>query len=108
MLHVHNFQSAKEIVNTARLGSEPNCLQGLFKKQPVEHLAGGQSLFFEGDAAKHLFEVVEGSLRIFKIISDGRRIITGFLHAGDVVGVSLKSHYLYSVEAVTDAKVRRF
>jgi CRP/FNR family transcriptional regulator len=34
-------------------------LQALFREQPVEHLADGQSLFFEGDVAKHLFEVVE-------------------------------------------------
>ncbi|MGO8359504.1 Crp/Fnr family transcriptional regulator, partial [Rhizobium ruizarguesonis] len=38
----------------------------------------------------------------------GRRVITGFLHAGDIVGVSLKNHYLYRAEAVTDTKVRRF
>jgi CRP/FNR family transcriptional regulator len=109
MLQVNDFQYAKDVTaNAALLGSEPNCLQALFRKQPVEHLTAGQSLFFEGDAAKHLFEVVEGSLRIFKIISDGRRVITGFLHAGDIVGVSLKNHYLYSAEAINDTKIRRF
>jgi CRP/FNR family transcriptional regulator len=108
MLQTDNFQHAKEITNPALLGSETNCLQALFRKQPTEHLTAGQSLFFEGDAAKHLFEVVEGSLRIFRIISDGRRVITGFLHAGDIVGVSLKNHYLYSAEAICDTKVRRF
>ncbi|MGO7092908.1 Crp/Fnr family transcriptional regulator [Rhizobium leguminosarum] len=108
MLQATNFHPVLEIASAALLGSKPNCLQALFRKQPVEHLATGQSLFFEGDAAKHLFEVVEGNLRIFRIISDGRRVITGFLHAGDIVGVSLKNHYLYSAEAVTDTKVRRF
>lgn len=107
MLHTANFHHAKEVANVAFLGSEPTCLLGLFKKLPVERLAAGQSLFFEGDAAKHLFEVVEGSLRIFKIISDGRRVITGFLHAGDIIGVSLKDRYLYSAETVTDTRIRR-
>ncbi|NKK71030.1 helix-turn-helix domain-containing protein [Rhizobium leguminosarum bv. viciae] len=106
MLQTVNFPQAKH-TGAAFLGSEPSCLQALFKKPPVERVAAGQSLFFEGDAARHLFEVVEGSLRIFKIISDGRRVITGFLHDGDIVGVSLKSHYLYSAEAITDTKVRR-
>ncbi|TCR76705.1 cyclic nucleotide-binding domain-containing protein [Rhizobium sp. BK376] len=108
MLQAENVYYPKELTNGGLLGSEPHCLQGLFRKQPVEHLAAGQSLFFEGDAAKHVFEVVEGDLRIFKIISDGRRVITGFLHTGDIVGVSLKNHYLYSAEAITETKVRRF
>lgn len=108
MLQGATFHHDKQINNAVLLGSESNCIQELFRRQPVERLVAGQSLFFEGDAAKHLFDVVEGVLRIFKIISDGRRVITGFLHAGDIVGVSLKDHYLYSAEAITDTKVRRF
>ncbi|WP_064713629.1 helix-turn-helix domain-containing protein [Rhizobium bangladeshense] len=107
MLQVANFHHAEGVTSATFPGSAPTGLQALFQKLPVERIAAGQSLFFEGDAAGHLFEVVEGSLRIFKIISDGRRVITGFLHDGDIIGVSLKSHYLYSAEAVTDIKVRR-
>lgn len=95
-----------EIARTPQIG-EHNCLHTLFARQPAEHLVPGQSLFFEGDDAKHVFEVLEGTLRIFRIISDGRRIITGFLHAGDIVGVSLRGNYLYSAEAITPTKVRR-
>ncbi|WP_226951388.1 helix-turn-helix domain-containing protein [Rhizobium terrae] len=86
---------------------EAECLHALFTKQPVEHFMPGQPLFFEGDEAKHVFEVMEGTLRIFRIISDGRRVITGFLYAGDIVGVSLKERYLYSAEAIAPAKIRR-
>lgn len=107
MLQTNNVHHLKEIRNAAFLGTEPDSLQALFRKQSVEYLSAGQSLFFEGDMAKHLFEVTEGSLRIFKIISDGRRVITGFQHAGDIVGVSLKSHYLYSAEAIVDTRIRR-
>ena len=84
-----------------------NCLHALFSKQPAEHLVAGQSLFFEGDDANHVFEVLDGTLRIFRIISDGRRVITGFLDAGDVIGVSLRARYLYSAEAITPSTVRR-
>ncbi len=86
---------------------EARDLRSLFTRQPVEHLAPGQSLFFEGDDAKHVFDVLEGTLRVFRIISDGRRIITGFLNAGDMVGLSLKGTYLYSAEAITTTMVRR-
>ncbi len=80
----------------------------LFSRQPLEKFDAGSALFWEGDSCKHVFEVVEGLLRIFKIIGDGRRVITGFLYPGDLVGVSLRDRYLYSAEAVTQTKVRRF
>ena len=82
-------------------------LHELFSSQPKEHLETSQAVFFEGDDAKHVFEVAEGTLRLFRILSDGRRVITGFLYAGDIVGVSLKSKYLYGAEAIGPASVRR-
>lgn len=82
-------------------------LDELFASVPRETLDVGEGLFWQGDDAQHIFEVTEGVLRIFKIIGDGRRVITGFLYAGDMVGLSLKDVYLYSAEAVTPVKVRR-
>ena len=83
-------------------------LQNLFDKQPVETFDAGEAIFWEGDAAPHVFEVREGVLRVCRLLSDGRRVITGFLYPGDLVGVSLKDRYLYTAEAVTETKVRRF
>ncbi|MBP2549846.1 CRP/FNR family transcriptional regulator [Neorhizobium galegae] len=82
-------------------------LDELFAAVPRETLDIGAGLFWEGDRAQHIFEVSEGVLRIFKIIGDGRRVITGFLYAGDMVGLTLRDVYLYSAEAVTPVKVRR-
>lgn len=83
------------------------CLHGLFARQAQEQLTGGQSLFIEGEPADHVFEVAEGTLRVFRIISDGRRVITGFVAAGDIVGVSMHGSYIYSAEAIGLARVRR-
>lgn len=82
-------------------------LDELFSSTPRESLDVGEGLFWQGDRAQHIFEITEGVLRIFTIIGDGRRVITGFLYAGDMVGLSLKNVYLYSAEAVTPVKVRR-
>jgi CRP/FNR family transcriptional regulator, anaerobic regulatory protein len=99
---------------TSRLGgkafippAQPT-LQSLFGRQPIEKFEAGTTILWEGDAAAHIFEVTEGVLRIFRILSDGRRVITGFLYPGDILGVSLKDRYLYSAEAVTPTRVRRF
>ncbi len=86
---------------------ESQCLRDLFCKQASEQLCAGKPLFLEGDDAGHVFEVVEGVLRIFKIISDGRRVITGFLYAGDIIGLAVGERYLYSAEAIGPTTVRR-
>jgi CRP/FNR family transcriptional regulator len=88
--------------------SQAVSLRSLFGGQPLETFETGMAIFWEGDDARHVFEVVEGVLRVFRILSDGRRVITGFLYPGDLLGVSLKDHYLYTAEAVTRTKLRRY
>jgi CRP/FNR family transcriptional regulator len=83
-------------------------LEDLFSKQTAERFEAGSAVFWEGDTASHVFTVVEGVFRVFKIMTDGRRVITGFIYPGDLLGVSLKENYLYTAEAVTTAKLRRF
>ena len=46
-------------------------LQSLFSRQPVEKFAIGSAIFWEDDAAKDVFEVIEGVLRVFKILTTG-------------------------------------
>lgn len=83
-------------------------LQSLFGRQPIEKFEAGAAILWEGDIASHIFEVMEGVLRVFRILGDGRRVITGFLYPGDILGVSLKDRYLYSAEAVIRTQIRRF
>jgi CRP/FNR family transcriptional regulator, anaerobic regulatory protein len=47
-------------------------------------------------------------VRVYKILPDGRRAIMGFIFPGDVLGVSLQDRYLFTAEAVTPVKARRF
>ena len=42
-----------------------------------------QPLFREGETADNVFEVTSGTIRVFKLLPDGRRQIIGFLEAGD-------------------------
>lgn len=82
-------------------------LMSLFSRQTLEVHEGGSAIFWEGDPASHVFKVVEGVLRIFRILADGRRIITGFIYPGDILGISLNEHNLYTAEAVNEVKLRR-
>lgn len=100
--------SRKPAVPFAPPPEQAPTLKGLFKGQPTETLSTGEALFWEGDPAGQIFDVLEGVLRVYRILPDGRRAIMGFIHPGDVLGVSFQDHYLFTAEAVTDVKVRRF
>lgn len=86
----------------------PPDLSSVFSLQPAVEFVPGQAIFWEGDEAQHVFQVDEGMLRALRLLSDGRRVIVGFLRPGDLLGVSLKERYLYTVEAITHVKLRRF
>ncbi|MBW9062326.1 helix-turn-helix domain-containing protein [Rhizobium herbae] len=74
----------------------------------MDRFEAGSTLFWEGDPAANVFEVVAGVFRIVRVLNDGRRVITGFIYAGELLGASLRDRYLYSAEAVTQVTVRRF
>ena len=82
-------------------------LATLFDQRPHETFLAGETVFFEGDPARHIFEITEGVLRLCKMLVDGRRVICGFMFEGDIVAVPQHRRFLYSAEAVNDAKVRR-
>lgn len=88
-------------------GAEESTISSLFCRQSIERFAPGSAVFWEGDAAKNIFEVAGGTLRAYRILNDGRRVILGFARPGDLLGVSLRGHYLYTVEAITPVEVRR-
>ena len=52
-------------------------------------VAPNQTIIQEGEPAEALFNVTEGTIKIYKLLPDGRRLITGFLFAGDFLGLAL-------------------
>jgi CRP/FNR family transcriptional regulator, anaerobic regulatory protein len=51
--------------------------------------------------------MVEGCLRLYRIMHDGRRAILGFSYAGELLGVSFRNIYPFSAEAVTPVWLKR-
>ena len=71
-------------------------------------LDGGAVLVREGDPADHVFNITSGCVRVYKLLPDGRRQITGFLFAGDFLGLATGAAYVFSAEAIEAATVCRF
>lgn len=68
----------------------------------------GTRIFDEGDPADQVFNVTSGVIKVYKLLPDGRRQVTGFLIAGDFLGLANEEDYAYSAEAVTAARLCRF
>ena len=90
---------------------------GAFEVDELKHLEPlvghrdlepGQALFDEDDDSSHAYNLVEGTVRLYKLLPDGRRQITGFAIAGDFLGLSSRGHYAYSAEAISPVVLCRF
>lgn len=68
----------------------------------------GATIFSEGDAADSMFEVVSGTLRLLKLLPDGRRQVIGFLCAGHLIGLAPEGTWVYTAEAITDVTLCRY
>ncbi len=71
-------------------------------------LGPGDPLFDEGEPAQHVFNVTAGAVKVYKLLADGRRQMTGFLFPGDFLGLANEENYAYSAEAVTHTVLCRF
>lgn len=95
---------------TARLGLTEllhRPAPGIAALGPLVCKAPGEMLFAEGEEADSVYEVIRGLLRLHKLLPDGRRQITGFLLAGDLLGLAPSGVYAYTAEAVTPIALRR-
>lgn len=66
----------------------------------------GSTIYFEGEDARHWYEVLRGTIRTCRFRADGYRQLTNFFYRGDVFGVD-EGRYAETAEAVTDVRVRR-
>lgn len=83
-------------------------LEGLQSIVAQFRVAPGQLLFEEGDESGNVYNIVSGTVKLYKFLPDGRRQITGFLYAGDFLGFATGGVLSYSAEAVSDVVVCRF
>ena len=65
-------------------------------------------IFMETAPAASLYNVTDGVVKIYKMMPDGRRQVTGFLFPGDFLGLIQNETYAYSAEAVTETRLCQF
>jgi len=62
----------------------------------------------EGEAAQFFFNITGGTARLFKLLADGRRQVTGFARRGHFLGLAVDDAYTFSAEAIEPVRLCRF
>jgi CRP/FNR family transcriptional regulator len=68
----------------------------------------GRTFIDEGQSADSFFNVTAGSAKLFKLLPDGRRQITGFVGIGHFLGLAVSDTYAFSAEAMESVRYCRF
>jgi CRP/FNR family transcriptional regulator, nitrogen fixation regulation protein len=62
-------------------------------------------IYGESEPAEYLYKVVSGTVRTYKVLTDGRRQVGGFYVAGDIFGLETGAEHTFSAEAITECEV---
>ena len=66
----------------------------------------GAEIFGEGEPAEYVYQVIDGAVRSYKLLSDGRRQIGAFHLADDIFGLETGGAHRFTAEAIVDTTVR--
>src|ERR1700751_1568840 len=66
----------------------------------------GTEIFGEAEAAEYIYQVIDGAVRSYKLLSDGRRQIGAFHLIGDIFGIENGGVHRFTAEAIVDTTVR--
>lgn len=69
---------------------------------------GGQTIFSEGDAAKYVFGLSHGVVRLYQLLPDGRRQVVAFASPGDFLAMPLANRFSVSADAIGKVGVCKF
>lgn len=81
-------------------------MEGTVHAQHMVKLSHNEPLFYDGDEADFIYEVVEGLIISYNILPDGRRQILGFSYPGDIVGLSHDGIYHHCCSASGATQLR--
>jgi CRP/FNR family transcriptional regulator, nitrogen fixation regulation protein len=65
-----------------------------------------EDIYGEDEPSEYVYQVVQGAVRSYKLLSDGRRQIGAFHLPGDVFGLDPGATHRLTAEAITDTTVR--
>jgi CRP/FNR family transcriptional regulator len=65
-------------------------------------------VFAQEEITTSFYNLLEGVMRLYKLLPDGRRQIVGFALPGDFLGMTSSSRHSFSADSIGDVLVCRF
>lgn len=84
----------------------PEMPADLARHTSVSRYGQHTTIYFEGDQADAICQVIDGAIMLYKLLPDGRRQVVELLSQGDVFGFSQGAYRDCSAETLTDTRVR--
>ena len=94
--------------NSTRVKSVPHGLIALTGKKAFWNTykySHGTQVFRNGEVPDYIYQIREGAVRSYKLLSDGRRQIGAFYLPGDIFGVETEDLHRFTAEAIIDTTV---
>ena len=64
------------------------------------HFVPGETLFAQEEITTSFYNLLDGVMRLYKLLPDGRRQIIGFALPGDFLGLAVSARHNYSADAI--------
>lgn len=92
-------------LSTALTLAERDTLEPLSRRVSLDPK---ETLFGQDEPACSVFNITSGALRLYRILPDGRRQVTGFAFPGDFLGLSMLDRFAVSADALGPVTACRF
>ena len=99
-------RSSDQLNPAVRVPAADHDLDGVIELMSAPmSFARNAEIYGEGEAADYLYKVVSGTVRTYKVLTDGRRQVGGFYLPGEIFGLETGDEHGFSAEAITQCEV---
>ena len=99
-------RSSDQLNPAVRVPAADHDLDGVIELMSAPmSFARNAEIYGEGEPADYLYKVVSGTVRTYKVLTDGRRQVGGFYLPGEIFGLETGDEHGFSAEAITQCEV---
>ncbi len=88
------------------LGRHAYVAPSMEDRQPTTFFPAGAEIYAQGEKCGNLYQVEFGAVRIYRLLSDGRRQISAFHLAGEIFGFEADESHHFFAEAICGTGIR--
>jgi CRP/FNR family nitrogen fixation transcriptional regulator len=105
-IYTHKHFSSASRIQAAAAPQPQHAPLPLGSAKPVSFYPAGSEIYAQGERAKSLYQVEFGSVRVYRLLADGRRQISAFHLSGDVFGFEADGMHHFFAEAIGATGIR--